>query len=70
MWCFLEHIREGKGYIAVPAYGDSLAEAKKTCCTAWGCRAKQMLELSTQLVWAPISMMPLGFHSKVVTGKA
>eukprot|EP00983_Pelagomonas_calceolata_P007943 259687-Pelagomonas_calceolata.AAC.1 len=24
----------------------------------------------TKLVWAPISMMPLGFLAKVVTGKA
>eukprot|EP00983_Pelagomonas_calceolata_P052948 1143078-Pelagomonas_calceolata.AAC.1 len=25
---------------------------------------------NSKLAWAPISMMPLGFHSKVVTGKA
>eukprot|EP00983_Pelagomonas_calceolata_P043535 1138947-Pelagomonas_calceolata.AAC.2 len=25
---------------------------------------------NSKLVWSPISMMPLGFHSKIVTGKA
>eukprot|EP00983_Pelagomonas_calceolata_P040094 1137454-Pelagomonas_calceolata.AAC.5 len=28
--------KKGKGYIAVPACGSSLAEAKKTCCTSLG----------------------------------
>eukprot|EP00983_Pelagomonas_calceolata_P021145 663036-Pelagomonas_calceolata.AAC.11 len=32
--------------------------------------ANHMRCYDSMLVWEPVSMMPLGFHSKVVTGKA
>eukprot|EP00983_Pelagomonas_calceolata_P060979 1146613-Pelagomonas_calceolata.AAC.3 len=99
--------RKGKGFIAVPAYVGSLAEAKKVPVTkpirsreqkqntkpshsisstlkrTWLILGHQpgkgrvvlysvpiTLVANFKLVWAPISMMPSDFHSKVVTGKA
>eukprot|EP00983_Pelagomonas_calceolata_P005567 181979-Pelagomonas_calceolata.AAC.1 len=67
-----QHFRHADTNLADPKTSAWFMEPLRRVALLGG--AKQMLELSAQiylkLVWAPISLIPLRFHSKVVTGKA